>query len=110
MNEHCPKNKIRCTVTGKLYGISKDRLEKLIHKFGSEEAARASYVSLEGRTGRPRKNPSKRNKSATNHNEPIVDIFNVNDPAIQKRLAEEKDILDYIDLSKSILECQHIFS
>ena len=43
------KNKLKCNVTGKMYGISKGRRDKLIQKFGSEEALISNFVSREGK-------------------------------------------------------------
>jgi len=43
------KNKLRCTVTGEWYGVSKARREKLIASFGSVEELEKNYVSRDGK-------------------------------------------------------------
>ena len=43
------KNKLRCTVTGEWYGVSKARREKLIASFGSVEELEKGYVSRDGK-------------------------------------------------------------
>ena len=43
------KNKLKCTVTGEWYGVSKARREKLVAKFGSVDELEKGYVSRDGK-------------------------------------------------------------
>jgi len=78
------KGKIKCTKCNEWFGISRDREERLVAKYGSNEALIAGYVCRSCRGGSREKHP----KPVRRDKEPVYDAPEIDtDEDVRKFLA-----------------------